>query len=321
MWKRYVGLGLALGVALLLSVMVGAVQVPATAVFDALRGHGPEQTVLIVNQIRLPRAVVGALVGAGLAVAGAVMQAATRNPLAAPSVAGVTAGATLVVTLLMVAGIITGPVVAFGAFVGAALGGGVVFALASGKGATPTRLALAGIAVSALLSAVGTGIVMTREANLTLMIAWQAGGLGGKIWSHAAFLWPWVLVGLVAAWLLSPYLDVMRLGDEVSVGLGVNLGYARAGALLVTVILAGGAVAVAGPIGFVGLIIPHIARSFFPHRHRLLLPACALGGALLLTLADTLGRFVGGDIEIPVGILTALLGGPFFVYLVRREGK
>jgi ABC-type Fe3+-siderophore transport system permease subunit len=320
MTKRYLVLGLLLAGALLLSVMVGAVSVPATAVFQALFGQLDGQTGMIIREIRLPRAVVGALIGGALAVAGAVMQAATRNPLAAPSVAGVSAGATLAVTILTILGFLSGPILAAGAFLGAALGGGIVFGLAAGKGATPTRLALAGVAVSALLQAVGTGLVMTRESSIATVIAWQAGSLSGKLWTHFHFLWPWVLVGALVAFLLAPWLDIMRLGDEVSVGLGLNLGLARAGALAVTVILAGAAVAVAGPIGFIGLIVPHIARAFFPHRHRLLLPACALGGALLLTLADTAARWLYGPQEVPVGILTALLGGPFFVYLVRKEG-
>jgi ferric citrate transport system permease protein len=320
MAPRYVLFGLLLAGALLLSVMVGAVRVPAPAVYRALTAPDESNQTTIVREMRLPRALNGALVGAALAVAGAVMQAATRNPLAAPSVAGVSAGASVVVIALTVFTAVGTFGLAVGAFAGAAVGGGLVFAMAAGRGATPVRLALGGVAVSALLGALGSGISFLKEANMTLVIAWSTGGLDGRFWPQFRFLWPWVAVGLLGALLLARRLDVMRLGDEVAAGLGLNLGWARAGALGITVVLAGASVAVAGPIGFVGLMVPHVARRIFGTEHRFLLPACALLGALLLTTADIAARLVMAPQEVPVGILTAALGGPFFLYLVRKEG-
>jgi ferric citrate transport system permease protein len=320
---RYLALVLLLPAVLLGSVMVGAVRVPAPAVYRALTAPDSSNQTTIVREMRLPRALNGALVGAALAVAGAVMQAATRNPLAAPSVAGVSAGASLAAVALTVFGGALGSsptALAVAAFAGAAVGGGLVFAMAAGKGATPVRLALAGVAVSALLGAVSTGITMLKEANISLIIAWSTGGLDGRYWAQFRFLWPWVAAGLIGALLLARRLDVMRLGEEVAAGLGLNLAWARGGALAVTVALAGAAVAVAGPIGFVGLMVPHVARRFFGVEHRLLIPACALLGALLLTTADVGARVVLAPVEVPVGILTAALGGPFFLYLVRKGG-
>jgi ABC-type Fe3+-siderophore transport system permease subunit len=320
---RFLWLGLLLPAVLVLSVMVGAVPVPAAAVYKAIVAPDQTNQTTIVRDMRLPRALTGALVGAALAVSGAVMQAATRNPLAAPGVAGVSAGASVAVIALTVFGktAATGTPLALAAFAGAAVGGGMVFAMASGKGATPVRLALAGVAVSALLAAVGSGITMLNEANISLIIAWSTGGLDGRFWPQLRFLWPYVAVGLLMAWVLSRRLDIMKLGDDVATGLGLNMAWARAGALAVTVVLAGAAVAVAGPIGFVGLMVPHVARRLFGVKHAVLLPACALLGALLLTTADIGARLVMRPEEVPVGILTAVLGGPFFLYLVRKEAR
>lgn len=318
---RFLALGLLLPFALLASVMVGAVKVPTDAVYRAIVAPDDSQASIIVRDLRLPRALNGALVGAALAVAGAVMQAATRNPLAAPSVAGVSAGASLAVVLLTLFSAAQGPIMAAGAFIGAAVGGSLVFAMASGKGATPVRLALAGVAVSSLLSALGSGIIMVRESAVATMISWSTGGLDGRIWPQFHFLWPWVAAGLIGALLLSTRLDIMRLGDDVAVGLGLHLGKSRAAALLITVVLAGASVAVAGPISFVGLMVPHVARRLFSAEHKVLLPACALMGALLLTVADIGARVIMSPLEVPVGILTAVLGGPFFLYLVRKEAS
>jgi ABC-type Fe3+-siderophore transport system permease subunit len=316
---RYLALVILVPTALLLSVMVGAVSIPASDVLTALTTPGEGQQLVIVREMRLPRALNAMLVGAALAVAGVVMQAATRNPLAAPSVAGVSAGASLAVVLLTVFGKPSGPALAAAAFAGAAGGGALVFAMAAGRGATPVRLALAGVAVSALLGALSSGIIMLKEAAVAVIISWSTGGLDGRFWPQFHFLWPWVLAGLIGALLLATRLDIMRLGDEVATGLGLNLGPARLGALAVTVILAGAAVAVAGPISFVGLMVPHVARRLFGHGHRLLIPVSAVMGGLLLTLADVGARVVVPDQEVPVGILTAVLGGPFFLYLVRKE--
>lgn len=316
---RAVALVVLVPAALLLSVMVGAVSIPAPDVLSALTTPGDSQQAVIVREMRLPRAVNAMLVGAALAVAGVVMQAATRNPLAAPSVAGVSAGSSLAVVLVTVLGQAHGVTLAIAAFAGAAAGGALVFAMAAGKGATPVRLALAGVAVSALLAAVSSGIIMLKEAAVAAIISWNTGGLDGRFWPQFHFLWPWVLLGLAVALLLAPRLDIMRLGDDVAAGLGLNLGPARVGALLVTVILAGAAVAVAGPIGFVGLMVPHVARRLFGQGHRVLILVSALMGGLLLTFADIGARVVIPDQEVPVGILTAVLGGPFFLWLVRKE--
>ncbi|UFJ42930.1 iron ABC transporter permease [Brevibacillus humidisoli] len=306
--------------AVIYSTFAGTMQLDVSTVWQAL--WQPSDTVerAVVWDLRLPRALLGALVGASLAVSGALMQGITHNPLVEPKLIGVTAGASLFIVGLTVL-YPDFPIgwTPFVAFAGAATGGLLVYSMASQRGVTPLGLTLAGVAVSLFLSALMMGILVIDLETAGLVIFWLAGGLAGRGWSHVSMMLPWAISGLVIAWGLSSRMNALQLGDEVAQGLGISLDATRLYAALVTVVLAGSAVAVAGPIGFVGLIIPHVSRSLVGSDYRVLVPVSAILGACLLVYGDIAARTIREPLEWPVGVLTAFIGAPFFLYLLRKE--
>ena len=314
-----VGASLLLAVTLLVGIVVGSVRVPVSDVWAALSGERTEAVHRIVWNFRLPRVLLAALVGMNLALAGALLQTLTRNPLAEPHLLGLSAGGGLaaVLALKLSPGLSFTrlPVLAFG---GSLLGAALVYGLAWRGGVAPLRLVLAGVAVGALLTAVTTGLLLTSPLTLQATMSWLAGGLAARSWQHLDALRWYSLVGGVGALLLSRTLDVLSLGDEPAVGLGVRVEWLRALLIGAAALLTGSAVAVAGLIGFVGLIVPHIARLLVGPRHAYLLPVSALLGASLLVAADTVARTVASPRELPIGIVTAVAGAPFFLYLLRR---
>ncbi|HEU4327961.1 MAG TPA: iron ABC transporter permease [Roseiflexaceae bacterium] len=320
----FVGLlGLAglLALALLSSIAFGAADISATDVWAALVAFNPESTEhLIIRTLRLPRAAIGALVGAALAIAGAIMQGLTRNPLADPGILGIQAGAALgVVLAVSVLGISSLSLYALYAFVGATLTAAAVYGLGSlGRGGpTPLSLTVAGAALTALLSSLTTGLLIVNQRTLDEVRFWLAGSLAGRDLGLLFQAAPYLLAGLVMALALSRPLTAIALGEDVARGLGQRTGWVKALAGLATVLLAGAAVAVAGPIGFVGLVIPHVVRFMVGADYRWILPYAGLVGAIFLLLCDVVARLVLRPTELPVGVMTALIGGPFFVALVR----
>lgn len=312
--------GAALVVGILLDTRFGIVDMSLDAVWRALTVADGSQNRIIIWELRFPRALVAALVGANLAVAGTVMQALTRNPLASPSLTGVSAGAGLAV----VASLVVDPgrplwLTPFIAFLGGALGGTVVFSLATRSVVTPIRLALAGFATATLLLSLTTALLILNGAIVGTVYFWLAGGVAGRSWQHVQIIVPWAIVGIAAALLYSRQLNILLLGEDVARGLGLATGRTRAILMIIAIILAAAAVAVAGPIGFVGLISPHVARYLVGTDHRRLIPLAAVFGATLVVWADLAARNVQRPLEIPVGILIALLGGPFFLALARRN--
>ncbi len=310
----------ALALGILLDTSFGLVEMPLDAVWRALTVDDGSQNRIIIWELRLPRALVAAIVGGNLAVAGAVMQALTRNPLASPSLTGVSAGAGLAV----VASLVIDPgrplwLTPFIAFLGGALGGTVVFTLATRSVVTPIRLALAGFATASLLLSLTTGLLILNGAIVGQVYFWLAGGVAGRSWQHVNVIVPWAVIGIAAALLFARQLNILLLGEDVAKGLGLQTGRARAALMVVAILLAAAAVAVAGPIGFVGLISPHVARFLIGSDHRRLLPLAAVFGAALVVWADLVARAVQKPLEIPVGIVIALLGGPFFLFLARRN--
>lgn len=308
------GLFAALLLTLALSMGMGAVKLsPLKAV------QGDPLTLKILLDFRLPRTLVGALVGAHLAAAGTIMQAVTRNPLADPHLTGVSAGAGLAaITVFLVIPQFPMPLLPLAALVGGILAGAAVYAMAYRGGVSPGRLALAGVAAAAVLGACTSAVLLRHALTANAAMVWLAGGLWGRNWDHLLALLPWSMPALAAAWLMGPRLDVLAMGDEVAAGLGLRVELARAGALALAVLLAASAVAAAGPVGFVGLVVPHVARLLVGSRFRLLLPAGALIGATVLVLADALGRTLFAPTELPAGVITALVGAPYFLYLLRR---
>jgi len=307
---------------------MGAVSLTPNRVLSVLVAHTPwgspvdATDATIVWDLRLARALLAALIGAGLAAAGAAFQGLFRNPLADPFVVGASGGAALGATLAITAGLrLTGAgfgPVPLAAFLGALLAVAIVYTVAEAGGhASAIALLLAGAALSTLLSALVSLLMLLNDRALLEVFAWLMGGLSGRSWPHLRASGPYLLVGLGALWLLARPLDALASGEETAQSLGLPLPRARGAVVASASLTTAAAVAVGGIIGFVGLIAPHIARLLFGADHRRLIPASALLGALLLLLADDLARTVLAPVELPVGIITALLGGPFFLYLLK----
>lgn len=322
---------LAASVAVLASAVVGAlligdVTIDGTTAWNALFHYDSRiLNHVIVRDWRLPRAVSDVLVGAALAVAGAIMQSITRNPLASPGIMGLNTGA----SFLTVIGLVLWPaasrtelmILSIG---GAAMGAVLVYGLGSLSrgGLTPVRLALTGIAVSSLLGAVGNGVTIYYELGQDVLL-WSARGTDTVQWPDVWAFFPLAAIGLLGAGLLAPALGVLALGDQVASGLGQRTKHARFLAAMVVLGLAGGAVALAGPVGFVGLMVPHVVRSLVGMDHRIVIPGCALGGASLMLTADVAARALTTPfrMSVPVGVVTSLIGVPFFLYLACRRPR
>ncbi|MEU6145866.1 iron ABC transporter permease [Streptomyces sp. NPDC047081] len=315
----------AVGVAVLLSLAVGTRPVPPSAVLDALLHGGASPDALVVRSLRLPRTEVGLTAGAALGVAGAALQAVTRNPLADPGILGLSQGAAAGVVLAIGLGIADG----FGGYVWYGFGGAVVaaclvYGVASrGRGgASPVKLALAGTALSAM-TAGGTTVVLTSSsATLDQFRFWQVGSLSGRDAGVVVSMLPFLVVGAGLVFACARGLDALALGDETARGLGHRVPVVRGVAALGATLLVAAAVAAAGPIAFVGLAVPHLARRVGSGRggYRGVLPLSAVLGAGLLVGADVVGRVVRAPAEVPAGVMTALVGVPVLVVLVRRRG-
>ncbi|HNB70904.1 MAG TPA: iron ABC transporter permease [Acidobacteriota bacterium] len=281
--------------------------------------------VAVVWLIRTPRVLVAVLVGAGLAIAGAQMQGLFQNPLASPDIIGTSSGGALGAVIALATGLATRslwymPILAF---LGALVSLFVVYAISTQRGRTPvSTLLLAGVALNALIGA-GTSFVITlkwvRWEVATGIIFWMMGGLDTRTWDHVWLALPCVLVGIGIALMFTRELDVLLLGEEFALGLGIDVERAKRIILTGAALLTGTAVAVSGVVGFVGLIIPHIVRLVIGPRHRYLLPASALTGASFLVVADILARTLQSPEEIRLGIITAVFGAPFFLYLLLKH--
>jgi len=307
----------------IVSVAVGAVVLPLPRVLRALlqpRAVGVQATdATIVWDIRLGRVLLAALIGAGLAVSGTALQGLFRNPLADPFVIGASSGAALGATLAIVSGF--GPV-SLAAFVGALLAVTAAYSIAEIGGVVPaTALLLAGAALNTFLSAIVSLVMLFNEQSAYAVLNWLLGGLSGRSWSQLSASLPYMALGLSVLWLLARPLDALAFGDETAQSLGLPLGRARGVIVAAASLTTAAAVAAGGTIGFVGLIAPHAARLLVGAEHARLIPASALIGALLLLVADDVARTALAPLELPAGVLTAALGGPFFLYLLKtRQG-
>ncbi len=309
--------------AVLLSLAVGSRQVAPGEVFSALLHGGTSDDAQVVRAFRVPRTVLGVLAGAALALAGTVMQGVTRNPIAEPGVLGVSQGASVgVVCAIAFAGAhsLTGYV--WFAFAGAGLASAGVYAVASSGrgGASPVRLALAGAAMNALLASVTSGIVTTNARALDEFRYWQVGSLNGRGSEIIGQIWPFLLAGALLVLAMARGLDALALGDDAAKNLGHHVGLLRVLGALGATVLTGAAVAAVGPIAFTGLAVPHIARALVGTAHRWVLPLAALLGPAMILLSDVVGRVLFPPSEVPVAVMTALIGVPFLIVLVRRKG-
>ncbi|OJE37653.1 ferrichrome ABC transporter permease [Bacillus proteolyticus] len=307
-----------------LAIAFGAKDIHLQTVWAAVFDYNPKLTQhQIIYELRLPRVIGAAVVGAAFAVAGAVMQGVTRNPLADAGVLGINAGAMFVVALsfaffphmpysyLMIV-----------SFIGAVLSTVLIFIIGSATsgGLTPMRLTIAGAVMAALLHSLSSGIAIYYDLSQDLAF-WFAGGVAGVKWEHLKFLVPIILITIVFATVLGRSISLISMGDDIATNLGVKTNRTRILGIIIVVILAGVSVSAVGSIGFVGLVIPHIARKLVGVNYRLIIPMSALLGAMLLVLADLGARTVNPPKELAIGIMVALVGVPFFLYIARKVGS
>ena len=304
---------------MVLSIMKGSVDIPLNEIMTAISGAGGGTHERIIMNIRLPRTIVAALVGMNLALSGAILQAIMKNPLADPHIIGISSGAGLtgiiVLLLLPEQGWLVTPA-AFAGAMGAAL---LIYLLAWKNGIQPSRIILAGVAVSTLLGACISALMIIYSDRVHSALMWMVGGLSARSWPQVTMLWPYAVVGGLLAMAGARHLNILQLGDEMAKGLGLRVELTRLLLTAVAALLAASAVSVVGLLGFVGLIVPHAARLMIGSDYRFLLPASALLGAAIVTASDTFARVIFAPVELPVGIIMAVIGAPFFLFLLRRE--
>ncbi|EUJ24481.1 iron ABC transporter permease [Listeria grandensis FSL F6-0971] len=307
-----------------IGIAVGAADIDLGTVWDALFHYNKALTThQIIWELRVPRVLADMMVGAAFAVAGAVMQGMTRNPLADSGLLGLNAGSAFMIAVCFafLPGLSYNYLIFF-SFVGAALGCVLVFgvsALVKG-GLSPTRLVLAGAAVASLLTALSEGIAIYFKLSQDLAF-WFAGGVAGVKWSQIVVVWPWLIGALIMAMLLSKSVTILSLGDDIAIGLGQNTTRTKLLSMFVVLILAGLAVSVVGPVGFIGLIVPHLVRYMVGVDYRWIIPCSAIIGALLTLYADIGARMVNPPYETPISVIFAIIGVPFFLYVARKERR
>lgn len=299
-----------------LSLMNGSVEISSAQIFFGVEDETKRQ---ILENIRLPRTIVAMLVGVNLSLSGAILQAVMKNPLADPHIIGISSGAGLFGIFVMMIFSDAGALVTPAAFVGAMLAAALIYILAWKDGIRPIRVILAGVAVSAFLGAGISALLIFYSDKVHGALLWMVGGLSARSWQHVEILLPYSIAGTLATFLAARHLNVLQLGDEVAKGLGLRVNLVRTILTAVAALLAASAVCVVGLLGFVGLIVPHTARLILGSDYRILLPGAAMLGAAVVTISDTFGRTIFAPTELPVGILMAMLGAPFFLYLLRRE--
>ena len=310
-----------LAAACLVSMAVGSAGYSVPEILRALFSEEKSAIKTIVINLRLPRIILAILIGASLAAAGALLQSVMRNPLADPGTIGVSAGAgTAATTILLLFPNLTSSVPLF-AFGGAALACVLIYMMAWKEGVDPTRIILSGVAINSVLGAYNSLLQLLNSDSLEGVLAFMNGSLSGRSWSQARLLSVYASIGLVLAFLCIKSANALQLGDEMAKSLGVKVSGSRVLLSGVAAFLAASTVSVAGMIGFVGLVVPHISRLLVGSDYKAMLPTSVVLGALVLLVADTVGRTIVPGMEIPVGIVMAVCGGPFFLYLLRKKGK
>lgn len=316
-------------IVLFLSINAGQIKIPLTIVLETLLGYGTPQDELTLFQFRLPRIVLAILVGMGIAISGAILQGISQNPLADPGILGINSGAGFAVVLYMFFfqgtsffnGSLSIFIMPLFALLGAFLAAFLIYVLSWKNGqVTPVRLLLVGIGMNA---AFGAGLIIFQmkmePINFMKAVIWLSGTIWGTNWTFVWALLPWIFILIPFTIYKSRVLDVLRLGDLIAIGVGVQLEKERRLLLFISVALAGACVSVGGGITFLGLIAPHIARKLVGARHAKVLPLTAAIGGLLLLTADTLGRVIMAPMELPVGIVVSILGAPYFIYLLIKN--
>lgn len=309
-------------VSFIVSIRLGVKSIGVKTIIKAFTEYDRENSLhVIIMTLRMPRIITGVLVGAAFAVSGAIMQGMTRNPMASPSLLGINAGAGFGLAVAMVVGADASynMVIAF-SFLGAALASAIIYGISSiHKGSTaPMRLALAGAAITSLFSAFSQALAVTFKISQELTF-WNAGGVSGVRWEQVKFVFPWIMAGLLFSLTIAKSITILSLGDEISTNLGEKTKIAKLKGSIIVLVLTGASVSAVGPVGFVGLIIPHAARYFMGTDYKWVIPYSMILGALLIVIADMAARMVNPPFETPLGAITAVIGVPFFLYLATRD--
>ncbi|MCJ8008179.1 FecCD family ABC transporter permease [Lederbergia wuyishanensis] len=321
---KWAGLIVAMVIMLLVmcaSVIYGYTETNWRTAIEAFRNYNGSNEHIIIQTVRLPRTFIAAAVGASLAIAGALMQTLTKNPLASPGLFGINAGGGFAV-VVAISVFSVNNLQAFNvlAFLGAAIAAIIVYAIGSlgRQGLTPMKLTLAGAAMSALFASFTQGLLVINEALLDQVLFWLAGSVQGRKLETLMSVLPYMGIGWIGSILIAKKMNILSMGDDVAKGLGLNTGLIKMTVGVLVILLAGGSVAAAGPIGFVGIVVPHIARSIIGTDHRWVIPLSGVLGAVLLICADISARYILMPQEIPVGVMTAIIGTPFFIYIARK---
>lgn len=303
----------------IISIMKGSVNVPLNEIIAAMTGGSAGMHQQIILNIRLPRTIVAGLVGVNLALSGAILQAVMKNPLADPHIIGISAGAGIMGIFIMLLFPDLSWLITPAAFAGAMGAAILIYILAWKNGIQPIRIILAGVAVSAFLGAGISALMIIYSDRVHSALMWMVGGLSARSWPQVMIIWPYTLAGMIFTLLAARHLNILQLGDELAKGLGLRVERTRLILTAAAALLAASAVSVVGLLGFVGLIVPHAARLMIGSDYRYLLPATIFLGAATVMLSDTFARVAFAPVELPVGIIMAAMGAPFFLFLLRRE--
>ncbi|MFF2853122.1 FecCD family ABC transporter permease [Peribacillus sp. NPDC058002] len=323
-WQKWMGLFITILLLLFLlcsSIVYGYTDTTWKMAIDAFTHFNGTNEHIVIQSVRLPRALIASAIGASLAISGVLMQTLTKNPLASPDIFGVNAGAGLaVVTGVTVFGISNLQVFTWLSFIGAAIAAISIYMIGSmGRGGlTPMKLTLAGAAMTAMVASLTQGLLVSNEALLDQVLFWLAGSVSGRSLDNLIAVLPYLVVGWGLALIMSGKMNVLSMGEDVAKGLGLNIVFLKLVLGLAIILLAGGSVAVAGPIGFIGIVVPHLTRSIVGIDHRWVIPFSGLFGAVLLIAADVISRYILMPREVPVGVMTAIIGTPFFIYIARK---
>lgn len=304
-----------------ISIVYGYTETTWHMAFEAFRNFDGSNNHIIIQTVRLPRALIGAVIGASLGIAGALLQALTNNPLADPKILGINAGASFaVVAAVSFFSISSLDTFVWVAFLGAAVAGLIVFFLGTlgREGLTPMKFTLAGAAIWGLFSSFTQGVLVLNEKALEEVLFWLAGSVSGRKIEYLYSVLPYLLVAWLGSFVIARHINVLTMGEDVAKGLGQRTGVIKLLAGILIILLAGSSVAVVGPVGFVGIVVPHLARALVGIDYRWVIPYCALIGGILLNLADIAARYVIMPQEVPVGVMTAIIGTPFFIYIARK---
>ena len=322
--KKYLTIGISLILLIVLLVLlttVGSVNLSFGEIISALINDDNKMVTTIVYKMRLPRNILAVLVGANLAVSGILLQSVMKNPLADPGITGVSTGASVAAIIILLVAPQFTSILPIAAFIGGAIACMLVFLMAYKNGLKPGRIVLAGVAINTILGGVISYLSTMYSDRIQSAMLWLNGSLATKTWADVEMLFVYSIVGLIVSLLLIRSANVLQLGDDAATILGFIVNLTRMLISVVAVFLAATSTAVVGVISFVGLIVPHISRMLMGSDHKFTIPFSIILGSMVLLVADTLGRTIGGAVEIPVGVIMSIVGGPFFLYLLRKRGN